>query len=160
MLAGHERFWGVAMDNAVDLPGYKAFVDERTGERPAVLVAFLDLVPDAATAVEGLALPVAPAALAALDRRERNYARADVTALVDAPVAGPVHAYVGLPAARERCARGRREQRAVVSRAYRDAVLAAYARLGGPAAVERFHASTEPPGLPLRDLRAVASGAG
>ena len=39
VLHGHRRRWGVAMDNAVDLPGYKAYVDPATGERPAVHVA-------------------------------------------------------------------------------------------------------------------------
>jgi hypothetical protein len=41
-LEGFERGWGVAMDNTRTVPGYKCYVD-RTGSRPDVCVAFLDL---------------------------------------------------------------------------------------------------------------------
>ena len=80
-LDGYERGWGVAMDNRVDLPGYKRYRG-RDGGRPAVHVCFLDIAPRAGAAVNGVCLPVDEAALAALDDRERNYERRDVSELV------------------------------------------------------------------------------
>ena len=71
-LRGHRRVWGVAMDNTVDLPGYKRYLAP-DGSRPALCVAFLDVVPDASASVEGLCVPVDGDALAWLDDRERNY---------------------------------------------------------------------------------------
>jgi hypothetical protein len=47
-LAGARRVWGVAMDNRVEIPGYKVYVDPADGSRPPVHVAFLDLA-DAAS---------------------------------------------------------------------------------------------------------------
>jgi hypothetical protein len=140
------------MDNSRDLPGYKYFVDAGTGERPDVYVAFLDLADDPGSAVNGVAFPVAGDALAALDRRERNYERRDVTEHVDAdpPIGGRVWAYFGSAAAHERFARGN----AVISRAYLDLVRAGFDRLG-PGELSRFDTSTEAPPVPVRDLRRI-----
>ena len=93
----------------VTIPGYKYFLDP-AGARPAVYVAFLDVVPDPGAAVEGRAFEVED--LAPLDARERNYRRVEV---------GGIWVYVGLEAARERFAAGP----TVVSRAYLDGVRAA-----------------------------------
>lgn len=140
VLPGHRRTWGVAMDNALALPGYKRYADPLTGAHPAVRVAFLDLAPDAAAQVEGVLLDVAAAELAALDARERNYVRTVVE------LAGGERAwtYRGTPEGR---ARGRRRP-VVVQRAYLEAVRAAYAALA-PGALARFDASTEPPPGPV-----------
>ena len=121
-LSGHRRHFGVAMDNRRTIPGYKYYLDAATGERPAVFVAFLDIVEDPGSAVEGLALEVDPATLAALDDRERNYRRVEVD--------GRLWAYTGLPEARERYARAAAAGAAVVSLAYLDGVRAGFARLG------------------------------
>jgi len=127
-LAGWRRVWGVAMDNRVTIPGYKYYLDP-AGARPAVHVAFLDVVPDAGAAVEGRAIEVED--LASLDARERNYRRID---------AGGIWVYVGLEAARARFAAGP----TVISRAYLDGVRAAL----GPA--------FEPePEVPVMDLTRV-----
>src|SRR3954469_19076962 len=78
--------WGVAMDNRVDFPGYKLYVREHTGERHEGHVAFLDLVEDPTAAIDGYLFEVSPEDLEALDRRERNYSRADVTPnVIDPP---------------------------------------------------------------------------
>jgi hypothetical protein len=132
-LAGHRRVWGVAMDNRVVVPGYKSYVDPVTGERPAVFVAFLDIEPAAAEVVDGICTPAGDALLAALDARERNYDRQDVTALIADPP-GRVWAYVGSAEGRERLAEGRRTGTAVISRAYLELCGA------------------QPDGLPVRDL--------
>src|SRR3954451_21912489 len=104
-LEGWRRGGGVAMDNRRTLPGYRYFLDAATGERPAVYVAFLDIRERAGAHVNGV---VFPADLQALDARERNYARVEVTGHVRPDPGGPVWAYAGLPEARERCATGRR----------------------------------------------------
>ena len=126
------------MDNTLDLPGYKHYVDAETGERPAVCVAFLDLVPDPSSAVNGVVFPVAD--LAALDDRERNYERREVQP--------GVWAYLGTEAARARFERGP----TVVSREYLDGVRESFAALGE---LTRFEGSTDPPSVPVRDLRRI-----
>jgi hypothetical protein len=126
------------MDNTRDLPGYKYYVDPETGERPAIYVAYVDLAPEPGARTTGIQFAVDEEALDALDRRERNYERAQV--------ADGVWAYMGTPAARERFARGRANGTAVVSRAYYDAVRDGLAQIG---------ASLDPPPVPLRRLTRI-----
>ena len=129
-LAGWRRRFGVAMDNRRTIPGYKYFLDARTGARPEVCVAFLDVVPEPGASVQGIAAEVDAARLAALDDRERNYARVDVSAALDLELGGPVWAYAGLPESRERYAAAKAAGRAVVARAYVDDVRAGLAAHG------------------------------
>lgn len=141
-LRGHRRRWGVAMDNRRDLPGYKWYRLRATGERPAVFVAFLDVVAGEG-AVNGLCLPVDATTLARLDARERNYDRVEVTEQV-AGAQGRVWTYAGSAAGRARLARGVREGRALVSREYADDVEHGFRTLG-PEALAAYRASTDPP---------------
>ncbi|MBB4660896.1 gamma-glutamylcyclotransferase [Conexibacter arvalis] len=141
-LRGHRRRWGVAMDNARDLPGYKWYRLRATGERPQAFVAFLDVVPGDG-AVNGLCLPVDAAALRRLDARERNYDRVDVTERV-AGARGRVWTYVGSAAGRARLARGVRERRTLVSQEYLDDVEHGFRALGADA-LAAYRASTDPP---------------
>ena len=150
-LIGWRRSWGVAMDNSVDLPGYKHFVAPG-GERPALMVAFLDIGPEAAASVNGVALPVSTAELPGLDERERNYGRVEVTEDIDAGLPGRVWAYVGLGAARERLALGRREGRLAIASSYHARVLAGFDLLGQR---EAFTRSTAPMPAPVADLEVV-----
>jgi hypothetical protein len=114
---GLRRQWGVAMDNRVDLPGYKFFVRDGTGERHEGHVAFLDLVEEPGAALNGVLFEVSEGELADLDDRERNYSRADVTAhVIDPP--GPVIAYVGTEEGRARFAAGVAAGDLVASDAY------------------------------------------
>jgi dephospho-CoA kinase len=155
-LRGHRRRWGVAMDNSRDLPGYKWYRQRATGTRPAVFVAFLDLVADAGGGlVNGLCLPVDATLLELLDARERNYVRVDVTAAVEAP-RGRVWAYVGSDAGRERLSRGLRERRLVVSQEYLDDVEHGFRRLGA-GQLDAYRASTEPlpPGCEALSLERI-----
>jgi gamma-glutamylcyclotransferase (GGCT)/AIG2-like uncharacterized protein YtfP len=134
-LRDHRRVWGVAMDNRDAIPGYKVY-EEPTRERPRVLVAFLDVVEAPGTAVRGGLIPVDDQKLAALDERERQYHRIDVTdAVVGAPTGACVWTYRGRPQSRARVRAARLP--VVVQRAYADAV----ASIGAP----------HPP-FPLRDL--------
>jgi hypothetical protein len=149
-LRGHERWWGVAMDNRQAIPGYKRYVDA-DGEAPPVFVCFLDLRPLAggtrsAPAVNGVCTPVSRRALAALDRRERNYRRVDVTPLVG-HAAATVWAYVGSDGGRARAQAGRDAGSAVVAHEYCGLVERGFARLG-PREMERYRATTVPAGVP------------
>jgi gamma-glutamylcyclotransferase (GGCT)/AIG2-like uncharacterized protein YtfP len=128
-LEGHRRVWGVAMDNRVAIPGYKAYQRPGRGARPAVYVAFLDLVVDPDSATTGVLLTVDGAALSALDARERNYERVDVTAAVPG-AEGTVWAYRGSAAGRARLRLGVLRGSAVVHRGYLEAVRAGFAALG------------------------------
>jgi cation transport regulator ChaC len=136
-LRDHRRDWDVAMDNRETIPGYKIYVDPETGERPAVHVAYLSIVPAAGECVDGVAFRVTDDELAALDRRERNYDRRDVTHLIDAGLAGRVWAYVGSADGRRRLADARRRGTAVVARGYLEKVPSTIA---------------VPPDLPVRAL--------
>ena len=147
-LLGHRRAWNVAMDNRRTIPGYKYYVDPETGERPPVRVTFLNLYPTAEGRVNGVALPVSAAELDELDRRERNYDRADVTGLIDADLGATVWTYLGSEAARERFAAGA----AVVAQDYFDAIRGDFAAAGG---LEAFERSTDPLTVPLRRLTRV-----
>ena len=66
------------MDNSVDLPGYKHYVDP-DGDRPDLMVCYLDIAERDGAVVNGVALRVGADELPALDERERNYERREVT---------------------------------------------------------------------------------
>ena len=126
-LPGHRRRFGVAMDNRRTIPGYKYYLDPEGG-RPEVFVAFLDVAPERGAAVDGVVVEVAD--LEAVDARERNYRRIEVTDALDADAGGPVWAYAGLPEARERYERAAAAGTAVVARVYLDSVRAGFAAYG------------------------------
>ena len=151
-LAGHERHWGVAMDNTRDLEGYKYYLAP-DDSRPSVFVAFLDVAPAAGASVNGVCTPVDPRRLAGLDARERNYERVEVTPLV-ADARGRTWAYVGSAAGRERFARGRAATTCVVAEDYLRRVADAFRALGATQ-YRRAAASLDPGGLPVRPLRRV-----
>ena len=101
--------------------------------------------------VSGLALPVDAERLQALDTRELNYDRVDVTGLVEG-VPGRVWTYLGRAPGRARLARGLAEGTAVVSRDYLEKVHGRLprARQGRGARVRAHH----------RDPRDPADGPG
>ena len=147
------RTWGVATDNSLGIPGYKMYLRRTDGSRPAVFVAFLDLLPARGCAVNGVLRPIGADELELLDRRERNYDRTDVTASIDSPP-GRVWAYLGSPQARERLRRARQAGAAVVSRDYERKVHRGFRALGR-SEYEAFLASSELDGLPVWDLERV-----
>lgn len=153
-IVGYARGWSVAMDNSVDLPGYKYYVDPRTGARPAVFVTFLNIEPAAGSRVNGTLIRAAPEDLARLDARERNYARADVSAAVLGAIEGTVWAYIGTPAARARFASGFRSARAVIQQRYHDRVRREFAAVARDGLAE-FERLTRPPQCPIVALRRV-----
>jgi gamma-glutamylcyclotransferase (GGCT)/AIG2-like uncharacterized protein YtfP len=121
-LRDHRRHWGVAMDNRETIPGYKIYVDPETGEQPPLHVAYLSITPAGGHHVDGYAFEVTDAELEALDRRERNYDRLDVSAHVEFD--GQVWAYVGSEAGRRRLEHGRRRGTAVIAHGYLEKVAA------------------------------------
>lgn len=149
-LPGYRRTWDVAMENLLDIPGYKYYVDPDTGQRPPIHVAFLDIARDDRGSVNGVCVPVTSQELAALDRREQQYERSDLGhrfPLLD----GPVWVYVGSPSGRARRRAGDRAGTTVVHREYLERVVAAFEALG-PAERRRFDASTTACGCPIVDL--------
>ena len=150
-LVGWRRSWSVAMDNGVDLPGYKHYEDPG-GERPDVMVCYLDVDECPGAVVNGVALRVGADELPALDERERNYERREVTGQLDARLGGRVWTYVGRRAGRARARRGRRERRLAVASSYLGRVTAGFDLLRQR---RRFEMLTEPPGAPVADLAVV-----
>jgi hypothetical protein len=148
-LPGLVRGWGVAMDNRRDLPGYKYYT-AADGTRPAVFVSFLD-VSEGEGVTNGLCLPVDEPTLAVLDRRERNYARRDVSDLAGTPGGVRVWIYVGTADARARLGDGRAAGTAVIDAGYLRSVRAAFAALG-EAELEACAPSLEPGGLDVVEL--------
>ncbi len=154
VLRGWRRVWGVAMDNRVDVPGYKSYRLRADGSRPAVFVAYVDIEPDPGTAVTGVCMPVDEAALAVLDRRERNYDRIDVTQAIAPRTPGRVWAYRGSADGRARLREGRAAGCAIVSRDYLANVVAGVTAIApeDAGAVER---SPGLAGLEILDLERV-----
>lgn len=142
-LRGYRRLWNVAMNNAVDLRNYKYYVQTATGVRPAVFVTFLNIVPASGARVNGTLVEVSASDLTEVDKRERNYARVDVSRRIEADIDGIVWAYTGTREAMRRFELGMRTGRAVVSREYYDRVrrnLSAVEERGLP----EFDELTEP----------------
>jgi cation transport regulator ChaC len=148
------RTWNVAMDNAQTIPGYKLYLDAATGERRDWFVTFLNVVPDERSTVNGVLFEVSREALEALDHRERNYTRIEVSGAIEEPVDGHVWVYAGTAAAVERFEFGIRTGRAVVCRDYYEGVVADFAAIGEEHR-RRFVALTDRPPCPVADLRRV-----
>ncbi|HET8862757.1 MAG TPA: gamma-glutamylcyclotransferase family protein [Solirubrobacterales bacterium] len=156
-LHGYRRFWGVAMNNWEGGKAAKHWLDGETGERPRIRVAYLDLYERSGGAVNGVALQVDATRLAALDAREINYARIEVSDAFEPPLSQPVYTYVGLDAARERCRQGAAEGNVFVSRDYVTGVRRAFELLA-PSGLAEFDRTTDPLPFPERDLRTVQPG--
>jgi len=145
MLAGYRRVWDVAMDNSLDLPTYKHYLDPGTGKRPQVFVAFLNLRADSECTVNGALLEVDGARLEALDLRERNYKRVELPSM---------QVYSGTDEARRRFAIGAQAGNVVIAAEYHEAVTESFRRLGEQE-LATFEASTDPPPCPIVDLRRI-----
>ncbi len=153
-LRGFRRCWGVAMNNWEGGEEAKHWLDRSSGERPRIRIAYLDLREENGSTVNGLALPVDSARLEALDRRELNYERVEVTAAFEPELGARVFAYFGLAEARERCHQGAADGNIFVSRDYLTAVRSAFEGLASDALPE-FDRTTDPLPFPERDLSVV-----
>ena len=148
-LRGARRGWGVAMDNRIDLPGYKCYV-RADGCRPDLSVCFLDIETDESPdgRVNGVCLPVDATRLAALDRRERNYDRIDVSGRVRGADGMRVWTYRGSPQGRARFRAAVRAGTAVIHAGYVETVRAGFQALGS-AEWTACAPSLHPGGLPV-----------
>jgi cation transport regulator ChaC len=153
-LNGFHRSWNVAMDNSRDIPGYKYYVDEQGGERPAGFVSFLNIYRKADSFVNGIIFEVPTGALADFDKRELNYDRVDVTTAFDGKPDGRIWAYVAKEDGLERFATGLLAGNAMIDRYYRDEVERAFRSLGNDA-YENFISTTSAPTVPVRNLRRI-----
>jgi hypothetical protein len=138
------------MDNTITIPGYKYYLDP-DGTRPEVCVAFLDLDEAPGAWVNGVCMPVSEEALYALDERERNYERFDVTGQIEAAI-GRTWVYTGREASRRRFADASAAGRCVVAGAYLEVVERGFRAIGG---WDDFEASTAGAPPPTRELRRV-----
>jgi cation transport regulator ChaC len=158
-LRGFRRLWGVAMNNWEAAPSKKHYVDRASRRAPKVRIAFLDVEEEAGAAVNGLAVPVDAAQLAALDVREVNYERIDVSAAFEPRLAHRVFVYRGTSEARGRRQEGERGGEICVSSDYLATVRQAFADLGGDALAE-FEQTTAPLPFPRLDLELVQPAPG
>ncbi len=142
------------MDNSVAIPGYKRYLDPESGDPPAVMVAFLDVVEDSDATVNGVLTPVTEEDLRALDHRERNYRRVDITDRIRPALPSRTWTYVGRGDARERLRGSLAAGRAVVAGHYLELVEEGFRRLG-PDEWERYAASTDASPCPVREVRRI-----
>ena len=146
-LAGYGRRWNYG---SMHLRG--DWVHEGNDVREGLVVS-LGLVSADAESCNGVAVRVTDAELAALDWRERDYERTDVTDRIEADGLSSgdrIVTYVPRPSAIERYVQARDERRAGVRRSYWDLVAAAFAALGEDH-VEVYH-RTPPPDVPVVDM--------
>lgn len=149
------RCWNVAMDNQVDLPGYKYYVDAETGERPAIFVTFLNIRYAKHSVITGMLFQVSQEELHFLDLRERNYQRIEVTDYLNTSVReSKVWAYIGTEEAEKRYQQGLTTGTAYIPEAYYHFVGECFYCYGEAAAQAYMHAM-DPPEVPLRKLNRI-----
>ncbi|HEY5053583.1 MAG TPA: gamma-glutamylcyclotransferase family protein [Solirubrobacterales bacterium] len=150
-LRGFRRVWGAAMNNWETGDDEKHFVDPRSGGKPRVRIAFLDIEEAEGSTVNGLAVPVDSSRLAEFDAREVNYTRFELSDALEPAFEQRVYAYRATAGARERLEAGARDGDAVVGQEYLELVRRAFAGLGGESLAE-FERTTAPLPFPQRDL--------
>lgn len=150
-LQGFSRCWNIAMDNSIDLPQYKYYVDSKNNIRSQGFVTFLNIRPDKDKTILGILFRVSPSELQQLDRRERNYQRIDVTHQIDLPITGIVWVYIGLKEAEQRYQQGIKQGNAMISQSYYHGVYNAYLSLGKKA-LTNYLMTTEKPTVPIVNL--------
>jgi len=153
-LSSYRRIWNVAMDNQVDLPGYKYYIDPKTQIRPDVSVTFLNVYLQPESSIDGLLFQVSPNELKHVDRRERNYSRIDVSDKVNIAVDGKVWLYCGLPKSVERHEKAYKENKAVIAKNYSELVFDAF-KTHGQDAASYYMETTDNKNLPQKELKLV-----
>jgi len=142
------------MDNMQDLPSYKYYIDPQTSHRPEVFVTFLNVRPETGHEITGILFSVTEEELYMLDKRERNYARTEVSKAISIPVPGRVWVYEGTKAARERYTRGLSENKACISADYYHYVQDCFLQLGQSHA-QAYLDSTDSAEVPIRQLHRI-----
>lgn len=168
------------MNNQIDLPNYKYYVDARSGQRFDGFVTFLNLYPSENSQILGILFEVNDQEIQHLDLRERNYQRLEIsdawfesgshfwtepgsdalpmplTESWEFPTSCPTWVYSGLDAAVQRYQQGMTAAKIAIAQPYAAAVTAAYASLG-PAALQNYQTTTDPPTIPTLPLRRIDS---
>jgi cation transport regulator ChaC len=130
--------------------------DDQDGSVCEWTIVALGVTPAVGESVNGVVAWVADAELAALDARERNYDRVDVTDLTTVPgegsPVGPVVTYVPQDAAVRWYETARERGVAAVERRYWDLVGGAFAALGDGQR-DRYLETTPAPDVPIVDMR-------
>ncbi len=150
-LRDFRRCWNIAMDNRLDLPGYKYYIHRQTGNRPKGFVTFLNIRPHNGKTIIGILFSVSDKELENLDRRERNYQRIDITKAIDTRIQGKAWVYIGLDEAEKRYQEGLRQGNAVIAQDYYNSVHNAYISLGKKA-LSNYAETTDEPKIPISNL--------
>jgi cation transport regulator ChaC len=151
-LNNFRRCWNIAMNNSLDLPNYKYYIDPETGIRPKCFVTFLNIRPAPNNVVMGVLFRVSDKELEQLDWRERNYYRVEITNSIDRPIEGKAWVYLGLEEAKRRYQQGLKQSNATIALNYFDSVQNAYYLLG-KRAFNNYLATTEKPIVPIVNLK-------
>ena len=152
-LSGYRRVWNLARSNLCK-SATSYYKDPQSGQRPDLRVVFLNVRPAPGESIAGILFAVDQAELSLLDAREFRYERKDVRRLIDAEVDGPVWLYVGSARAEAEYHEGLAQGDAFIALGYHEFVKQAYAGWG-PAQLEAYLKTTDPPRAPLRDLARV-----
>ena len=150
-LKNFHRCWNVAMDNRVNIPGYKYYINKNTGDRLDGFVAFLNIRPQLGKTVTGILFRTSHADLEKLDNREYNYERVDITHKLDIQIQGRAWVYIGLDKAEQCYQEGLSKYNASISQTYFDLVHNAYRSLG-EAAFSNYISTTDQPTIPILEL--------
>lgn len=153
-LKGYRRVWNIAMNNTIDIPNYKYYVNKVTDERPEVYVAFLNIINNPYDTIGGVLFPVSQSDLELLDKRERNYHRIDVSEKIQKEINGTVWTYIGLPKSEKNFLHGLRKNSVVISREYYRIVYDGYNSWGQEALADYLN-TTDKPDIPLSELKLV-----
>lgn len=153
-LRDFRRCWNVAMDNSVDLPNYKYYIDPASGKRQSHYITFLNIYPAPGQAINGIVIRVSRQELLEIDSRERNYSRQDVSRFASLQASDQVWAYRGTSTAEARYQHGLACHRSVVARAYYDQINLSIRKLG-PGFARQYQESTDQPNVPIINLRRV-----
>lgn len=152
------------MDNRVNLPHYKYYLDSRSGQRFDGFVAFLNVYPAPNAQILGILFAVNDQEIQRLDQRERNYQRLEISQCLtmppntaqNFPPSWSAWVYRGLDAAEQRYRQGVAVGKIAIAQPYADTVAAAYTSLG-PAALQNYQSTTDPPPIPILPLHRRAT---
>ncbi len=151
-LRNFRRCWNIAMDNSLNLPNYKYYIEVETGNRPESFITFINIRPNQGKAISGILFRVSHQDLKKLDRRERNYQRIDVTKRIEEQVEGKVWTYIGLKEAEQRYEQGLKQNKGMIAQDYIDSIHYAYGSWGQEI-WSNYVATTDRPKVPTLNLK-------
>ena len=151
-LRNFHRCWNVAMDNRLNLPNYKYYIEVETGNRPQSFITFLNIRPYQGKTIAGILFRVSHQELKKLDQRERNYQRIDVTQRIEEQVEGKAWVYRGLKEAEQRYEEGLKQENGMIAQDYFDSIHYGYG-LWGQETLFNYMATTDKPRVPILNLK-------